>query len=164
MIKRRIFLNLTNGLEALERYNLKLENVSFVRIQSSHCEAHDFEAILWDIDHNLLMSLAQGIECIIYDFGAKSNIPKAVYLGINWIYFILNQRWFGNSPDIYAKGKKLNQLFDLKSRNLSKKIQKKLDFYKNYLNTNKIIITSVCDFTLNDNNPAYYNNIIKKSK
>lgn len=40
-------------------------------MQSSHCEAQDFTGILSNLDHNLLMHLALGYECRIYDFGSR---------------------------------------------------------------------------------------------
>ena len=46
---------------------------SQVRIQSSHCEAQDFYGVLQNLDHNLLMHLALGYECRVYDFGSRGN-------------------------------------------------------------------------------------------
>ena len=59
----RHFINLTNGLEALpalEAAGVAPEHVSFVRVQSSHCEANNHYGVLENLDHNLLMHLALG--------------------------------------------------------------------------------------------------------
>jgi len=72
----RHFVNLSNGAEALpllEGADLPGEHVSFCRIQSSHCEAQDFNGVLTNLDHNLLMHLALGFDCRVYDFGSRGN-------------------------------------------------------------------------------------------
>ena len=70
----RHFINLSNGAEALPLLaGLPAEHVSFCRIQSSHCEAQDFNGVLSNLDHNLLMHLALGFECRVYDFGSRGN-------------------------------------------------------------------------------------------
>ena len=70
----RHFINLSNGAEALPLLaaaGVAPEHVSFIRIQSSHCEAQDFHGILSNLDHNVLMHLALGYECRVYDFGSR---------------------------------------------------------------------------------------------
>lgn len=76
----RHFINLSNGAEAmplLAAAGLPPEGVSFIRVQSSHCEAQDFYGLLQNLDHNLLMHLALGFECRVYDFGSRGNYWEA---------------------------------------------------------------------------------------
>lgn len=57
------FINLSNGIEALRPLDLQglpVEQICFMRLQSSHCESQDFHGILSNLDHNLLMHLALG--------------------------------------------------------------------------------------------------------
>ena len=164
MNKKKIYLNLTNGLEAIERYGFNRGDVSFVHIRSSHCESHDFETILWDIDNDLLMHLALGYECIIYDFGARSDIPKAVYTGLTWLDYVLTKRWFNKDKDIYVKGKIVNSYYNEKYKMLSKKVRKKIDYYRYFLLTDEIRLTAVCGSTSRDNDKEYYKSIIEKSE
>jgi hypothetical protein len=58
------FINLSNGIEALELLSaagLPVEHVCFCRVQSSQCESGDFQGILTNLDHNLMMHLALGL-------------------------------------------------------------------------------------------------------
>lgn len=48
------------AIEPLTRAGVPMDQISFIRIQSSHCETQDFHGILWNLDHNLLMHLALG--------------------------------------------------------------------------------------------------------
>jgi len=55
------FVNLSNGVEALPL--LQGQPFAFVRIQSSHCEANNFDGILGALDSTFLMYLAMGHDC-----------------------------------------------------------------------------------------------------
>ena len=161
-MKSKIFLNLTNGIEALKKYNLNIDEVNFIRIQSTHIENEAFDKLLSTLDSNFLMSLALGYECIIYDFGAKNYISKAIYYGIEWIKYVLNIRWFNKLETPYIKGKKVEKQFAEHYKKINKKTKKQLDYYKKFLVTNQLNITSITTTTNNDNQPDFYLEIIKK--
>lgn len=75
-MKQKIFINLTNGIEAIPE--LAISDISFIRIQSCHCERQKFELIIDNLDYNFLMYLALGYECIVYDFGVNSDVSYQV--------------------------------------------------------------------------------------
>lgn len=160
-MKQKIFINLTNGIEAIAKYNLLIDDIDFIRIQSSHCESHQFEKILNEIDHNFLMSLALGYNCIVYDFGANSDIPKAIYMGLSWLDYVLNLRWFNSDKIIRCKGNIMNEFFARHYHNLPQTSLKRIDYYKRFLLTNSIKITAVAGSTFMDNKWDYYTEIIE---
>ena len=162
-MKTKIFLNLTNGIEALEKFDFNIDEINFVRIQSTHIENESFNKLLSTLDSNLLMSLALNYECIIYDFGAKSETSKAIYYGIEWIKYVLNIRWFGKTEIPYIKGKKVEKQFAEHYKKIDKKTKKQIDYYKKFLLTNQLNIISVTYSTNNDNQPDFYLNILKKN-
>ena len=69
------FINLTNGIELLQSLvsscGVTPASVGFCRIQSSHCEACDFAAVLRELDHGLLLRLALGDAALIHDCGSR---------------------------------------------------------------------------------------------
>ena len=105
----RHYINLSNGLEALkllEESGVPASQLRFMRVQSSHCEAQDFNGILSGLDHDLLMHLALGCECRVYDFGSRGNVwvgedggeeqrhvPRAIWWGLEWWRYALNDIW-----------------------------------------------------------------------
>ena len=105
----RHFINLSNGAEALallDGAGVSPEQISFMRLQSSHCEAQDYAGILANLDHNLLMHLALGFDCRVYDFGSRGNdweamdgtlerryVPRAIWWGLEWSRFALTRMW-----------------------------------------------------------------------
>lgn len=161
MRKKKHFLNLTNGIQALVRFNLNIEEVNFIRIQSCWVESHKFEDMLNDLDHNFLMSLALGYDCYVYDFGARSEISKATYYGLEWVRYVLYRRWFNKVTNPIVKGKRVDFYFDQEYRILSRRVKTKIDYYKKYLLTDDIYLQAVTDFTTNDNKPDYFREILE---
>lgn len=135
------FINLTNGIEAIKKHNLK--DYSFIRIQSSQVERHCWEKILLNIDDNLLMNLALGNICRIYDYSANKLIPRALYQGVAFLEFVLERRWFGRNTPINIKGLVAGDTFYDKAYEKirrNKDVKKKLDYFKKFLNTDKLLI------------------------
>ena len=161
-MQKKIFLNLTNGIEALSKYNLKLNEVNFIRLQSTHCENFSFEKILLELDNNFLMSLALGYECIVYDFGARSETSKAIYHGLEWVKYVLNRRWFGKETIPLVRKKNVTNSFKKYYSKLDKKTKKRIDYFKKFLLTDELQLNSITSITLNDNHPDYFVNIVKQ--
>jgi len=162
VMKTKLFLNLTNGIEAIQEYNLKIEDISFVRIQSSYFEAHKYDEVIYELDHNLLMYLALGYECVIYDYGARADTAKALRIGIEWIRFVLCRRWFGTDYTPVIKHKIVSNYFNKKYSELSQKTKKKLDYYKKMCICDSISLHGINGNTLMDNKPEFYRQILVK--
>lgn len=115
-------------LPELLALGLPAEAVDFCRLQSSHCETCDFQAVLRELDHNLLMRLAIGELCVVYDCGSRSMLwpkaavvgtgaprpspddktvpemerlflPRALWWGLEWTRFALSELWQLPAPD-----------------------------------------------------------------
>lgn len=135
------FTNLTNGIEAIQKHNLK--DYQFIRIQSSQVERHCWEKILLNMDDNFLMNLALGNVCKIFDYSAKKHIPRALYQGIAFLEFVLERRWFGRNSPMKIKNLNTNDIFYERAYEQIRKnrdIKKKLDYFKKFLNTDKLLI------------------------
>ena len=125
----RHFINLSNGAEALallEGAGVPPEQIAFMRLQSSHCEAQDYAGVLTNLDHNLLMHLALGFECRAYDFGSRGNdweaedgelerryVPRALWWGLEWSRFALTRMWkLPSAGPPLLRGYNVEALFD----------------------------------------------------
>jgi len=104
----RYFVNLTNGIEAfadLRERGISMSDVAFVRIQSTACENRNYNGILESLDNNLLMNLALGNLCVIFDYGSRGTgrligeddhrygIPRAFWQGVEFIRHSLEHFW-----------------------------------------------------------------------
>jgi hypothetical protein len=144
----RHYINLSNGIEAigpLLEAGLLPDHVRFCRVQSSHCEAQDFHAILQNLDHDLLMHLALGFDVRVYDFGSRGNfwqdshedgpkyVPRAVWWGLEWSRYALSEVWHLDPPPPLLRGYNVEDLFREKANTLPKPLHKRLKYYRSYL-------------------------------
>lgn len=160
------YINLTNGIEAIPL--LKSNDIAFhfLRIQSTVCEQKDWDRLIQELDYDFLMNVALGNECIIYDYGARKQIPRAVYQGIEFIKYVLYRRWldkeYVTNVSRSKKGKiNSNKYFSYCYERLNRKTKKKLDYFKSYV-VGEISITARTDATIHDGDKKFYGNIIKK--
>lgn len=158
-MKQKVFINLTNGIEAIP--DLNWDDVSFIRIQSSHCERQKYNQILENIDYNFLMNLAMGFECVVYDYAANSEVPKAVYTGLEWIKYVCNRRWLNKEYPVIVKEKNVTEFYKLHYSKIDYKIKRKIDYFKKFLLTDELKIISITTQTKNDNKIEFYQNIIQ---
>lgn len=150
------YINLTNGIQAIKDYGLK--EYRFIRIQSTHCEQKRWEDILNNLSDDFLMNVALGNKCIIYDYGAKKDTPRAIWQGLEFIKFILNKLWYNIDYTLVGRSKTSKNYFN--SIKINEKIIIKLCYYKKFLN-GKIDIQSITSGTDKDGKIDFYNNIIK---
>uniref|UniRef100_A0A7S4C1R5 Uncharacterized protein n=1 Tax=Chrysotila carterae TaxID=13221 RepID=A0A7S4C1R5_CHRCT len=151
------FINLSNGLEALDelvRLGVPPSEICFCRIQSSHCEAQDFMGLLSSLDTHLMMHLALGYDCRIYDFGSRGAIwpaagtasegateirqtlyvPRALWWGVEWQRYVLNAIWglpVQRTP--LLRGMNVKSRFDEQLRSIPKPLRKRLRYYRSFV-------------------------------
>ena len=149
----RHFINLSNGAEALgllDEAGIKSDAVHFCRLQSSHCEAQDFNGVLQSLDADLLMHLALGFECRVYDFGSRGNywegpdgepvlrhVPRAMWWGLEWSRYALTRLWHlegeaAAEPPL-LRGYNVAALFEQQMRQIPKPLWKRLKYYRSHL-------------------------------
>jgi len=170
----KYFINLTNGIEAIPK--LWNENINFIRIQSTTLERNNWYKLFIDLDHNLLMWLALGAECRIYDFGTNRSISKTIYKGIPIIKYCLNKYWFGYEANEVMIGrnptnqknyveKEIYQKYFLYhgKQFLDAKIQLdiKFKYYRKLLNGNNAInLIGISKSTSHDSDIDFYKTIL----
>lgn len=163
--QRRVWhmINLTNGLELLKELlerGHSAEALHFCRLQSSHCEARDFEAVLRELDHNMLLRLAVGDAVVIHDCGSRGlvwpspmelqvanapattgfdeeltgTVPRAVWWGLEWVRYVLRDIWHLEgeeaSSEVWLRGCRVTDLFRKKAHRLPKSLRKRLRYYR----------------------------------
>ena len=157
----KIFLNLTNGIEALPFFSdmelLCKNEVSFVRIQSTVCEQKDWDRLVLDLDNNLLMHLALGYDCQVYDRSAHDRPARAIRQGLELVKFLLEKFWFGRdyvAPD--------GQSSYFRTIRLGQKAENKLKYYRRFLSCDEVRLSGISDKTTHDGDYEWYANTIKR--
>lgn len=157
---RKHFVNLTNGIEAIPDISYEY---SFIRIQSTACEQKRWDFLLQDLDYTFLMSLALGHTCVVYDYGARKNVPRAIYQGLEFIYFALNRRWLGKDIIPVVRGKNVYQYFDECYRELTDRTLKKLDYFRKFLLTDEIRLVVKTAATEHDGDYRWYRDVLAEA-
>jgi hypothetical protein len=148
------YINLTNGIEAISLYDLT--DYSFIRIKSTYCEQKLWDKILIELDNDLLINLALGNICNIYDFSNGSSVPRSIWQGVPLIEFVLNLCWLGKETKPIVRGHNVKRYFDFCYKNLSKRTIKKLKYFKKFLYTDRLNINCITAQTINDGDYDYY--------
>ena len=162
VVKENHFINLTNGVQAIKDYNL-LE-YRFIRLQSTACEQKRWGFILETISDDLLLRLAIGEKCIVYDYGAHKEIPRAVWQGLGWLRFALELSWLNRIYTPKGRMSTGRNYFEQKYLTLHPNVKNRLKYFKKFLNTDTLYLSSVTSFTTKDGDYEYYNNLIKENK
>ena len=137
------FVNLTNGLLAIELYHLK--DYRYIRIQSTWCEQKRWSDILWTLSDDFLMACAKGELCYVYDFSEKRKYTRAVWQGLEWIKYVLNRRWYGRTYKPEGRAGTAGKYFDEQYRKLSKNVLNRIDYYGKYTGNGLILIHGITD-------------------
>lgn len=152
------YLNLTNGIEFVNKF----DNAKLIRIQSSALESSCFDKVIYELDYQFLMDLAQGHIITVVDASSKHEKSRSIWQGLPWIEYVLNRRWFNINPQkvkIYRKIKSNNVKihFEHEYKKLSKLTKLKLDYVKNFLNPNlhRVYLKGLC-FRSKDLETSYY--------
>ena len=158
------FVNLTNGIEILDSPAVRNLNTQFdfIRIQSTACEQKRWDFLLQDLDYNFLLWLAQGKRCIVYDYSSKKAVTRACYQGIEFIKFVLNKRWLNKDYIPIVRSNNVFKYFDEVYRKLEDRTFKKLDYFKKFLNTEKIHLSFECKRTTYDGNYEWYSEKLRR--
>lgn len=94
------WVNLTNGVEMLPKIAsfTNSNSIRFTRIQSSHCESGAYDKLLRNVDNDMLLSLAVGRPCLVYDLASRNKnrgVPRAIFLGLQFLKWAIAYLWFG---------------------------------------------------------------------
>jgi len=145
------YLNLTNGIEALEYF----PNARWCRIQSSHVESKAFNTMLMQLSDDLLLNLAKGNKVVIIDGGVNQKFPKSMRNGIGYITAVLEWYWF-NTP--------IDEVFYQKCiKKINENVKRKMKYYKKFLDTDKLFILPLSFETKCDGNYKAYADMLNNN-
>jgi len=175
------FVNLTNGIEIVP----ELANFSFLRIRSTTIEKKNWFKLLYDVDHNLLMWLALGYTCYVYDYGTRRPVSKTINFGLPLIKYCLERFWLGKTKEqigdvpagkamtdrarqidkiyesVFTYQKHMDSMSDIEKLAM---ITEKYAYYRKFLATDTINLIGVSEATAHDGNWEFYSQILKELK
>ncbi|KAK9817211.1 hypothetical protein WJX72_011116 [[Myrmecia] bisecta] len=163
------FINLTNGIEALPVFAELELPYSFVRIQSTMCEQQRFEHLINEVDANLLMHLALGHCCLVWDYGSrnkKQGASRAQWYGIEFIRHVLNRVWWHNmTSEVYLRGYRVTPVFDQHINAFHNSTRKRVKYFRQYIPPCRTgpRLYSVYRATTHDDDANFYRELVRQS-
>ena len=160
----------------MQQKGINFEDISFVRIQSSHCEKGDHVSILSNLDCNFMMSLALGHVNIMYDFGSRGTgslmesdtrdgIPRAMWWGTELIRHTLETVWdlpMRSTDKRMVKGYNMAKEFNERLQTLPKSVKKRIKYFRPYVQTNQLHWYNVYCKTIHDGEKEWYARTLKE--
>lgn len=170
----RHFINLTNGIEAIPQLlssGVNENELNYIRIQSTHCESRNYNAILEGLDTTLLMNLARGNVCLLYDFGSrgtgtligeddeKYGIPRAYWMGTEWIRHALASIWHLPEARLgkrYVRGYNSVDHFNEQIMLIPKVLRRRIKYFRPYVTTKHLHLYPIYKRTMEDANKQFH--------
>ncbi len=166
-------------------FSISLNDMQFVRMQSTHLEANRYDSFLEELDHNLLMHLAMGYRCYIYDYGSRKmdsmiGQARALWQGILWTRFALNRMWLNRLTDedpVYyldpeQKSSRNTDFYPDFRRQIvpclsqNKVLRRRVKYYAKFVNADAmphgIRLFGVFKYTTKDGNESFYVDCAKR--
>lgn len=160
----KVWLNLTNGLEAVSILDNLDVPYDFCRFRSTAFEQKMWGDALDSMPDDMLVRLALGQRQVIIDFGAKRYCSRAMRQGIPIVARMLSQAW-GIDVDEHmwtfsrtGLPMRCDDDFAREAMHLNKKQISRLKYFSKYVsdNTKAIKIAIICAPTYHDNDYDYY--------
>lgn len=168
----KIWLNLTNGLEAAPHLDMLNVPYDFCRFRSCSFEQKNWGDAIDSMPDDMLMRLALGQQQVIIDFGANKNCPRALRQGIPIAMRMIANAW---DMDVYEHMCIFNRSgqpfqccddFTRMVMRLNKHQKSRLKYFKKYVNCNDkgLYINLLCSATNHDGDYDYHVSLAKGSK
>ena len=143
------WINLTNGLQAIRDYGLT--DWRALRLQSTWCEQKRWEDVLASVPDEMLLRLALGQECRVYDYGARKFQSRACWQGLEWVRYALTRRWTGELLQPVGRAATMAGYLDQQYLRLGDRCRRRLDYFATAAGSpGRPVLTAVCGPTDRD--------------
>jgi hypothetical protein len=157
----RNWINLTNGLQAIRDHGLT--EYSVMRLQSTHCEQKRWGDVLASVPDEFLFRLAMGDECRVYDYGARKDVPRAVWQGLEWVRYAVTLRWTGEAVTPTGRARTMGRYFAEQYQALTSRETARLDYFGAMANAAPRI-SAVTEPTTHDGDKAWFVGCVRDGK
>jgi len=130
------WINLTNGLRALEDYDLPTERTRYMRLLSTWCEQGRWNDILFQLPDEFLLRTVIGETLVVVDYSRHPTCPRSIWQGLEWIKLVLTKKWLGKSYMVTGRMAPGQKYLEAQYARLSRRVKARLDYYKKFVPAN----------------------------
>ena len=160
----KVWLNLTNGLEAAPELNKLHIPYHFCRFRSTSLEQKRWSEMLDAMPDDILMNIAKGTRQVIVDFGANKTCSRAMRQGIPIVTRMISLEWgFQTDSHLWMFGRNgkpmcCDEDFTRYVMRLNKKQKARLKYFKRFVakDVDGVNLITMCAPTCNDGDYGYY--------
>jgi hypothetical protein len=134
------YANLTRGVKCAPR------NSHLIRIQSTQCEAGQWERLLLGIPDEFLARVAVGQYITVHDFSEKNRETRAMWQGLTLTRIMIEYRWFGELRsrfNIKRGGKSAVQYLRNVAATQPEHVRRKYDYFRDLAMESNTTYTSI---------------------
>ncbi len=166
-----VWVNLTNGTEAIDILDKADIPYNFCRFQSTYFEHKDWGSAIDAMPDDMLMRIALGHRPVIIDLGANKKCPRALRQGVPIAARMIARAWdIPHSEDMYifnrnGKPFKVGDDFEREVLQLTKRQISRLKYFKKYIPNDMdwLDLYLMCAPSEHDNNYDYHVHQVHKS-
>ena len=105
-----------------------------IRLQSTACEQHRWDAILKELGADLFYNLAIGESCIIHDKSERERETRACWQGLSWVRYACHRTWRVSEPpmEFSRGGMPLNPYWEEQYKLLSRGTRHLVRYFKKF--------------------------------
>lgn len=103
-----VFVNESNGLQALPLLLERNINAKFCYIRSTHFERKQIDRAIDGLPDEFLEALATGEKVAVIDYGCRKDRSRAVYQGLPFIEYTLNCCWLDQEEEYFIYPRTMN--------------------------------------------------------
>ena len=157
------WVNLTNGIEALALKHIP--DPRFLHLRSSHCEAGRWDLVMASVPDEMLLRLALGETCVVHDYGARKEVPRSIWQGLEFVKYVLYRRWLDIIYQPVGRAASSGGYFSWNYHQVldnapKKQLKRRLDYFIDYLATESINLTAESSGTHHDGNKEFYRSVL----
>lgn len=134
------YANLTRGVKCAPR------NSHLIRIQSTQCEANQWERVLLSIPDEFIARVAVGQYIVVHDFSEKNRETRAMWQGLTLVRIMMEYRWFGELRSRFTSprgGKSAIQYLRNVASQQPDHVRRKYDYFRDLAMESDTTYTSI---------------------
>ena len=155
------YVNLTNGIEAIDERGLRPHEVRYLRIQSSWCEQKLWADVLAAVSDDFLMNVALGHTCLVHDYSQNSLSSRALWQGMQWIEYVLTKYWYGAEYEPKGRCESAAGYFKQQFHSLPDRTLTRLRYFRAFVVGKRPRIITVGGRTTRDGSPWYAHRLME---
>lgn len=162
-----VWINLTNGVEILPFLLCRIP-FKFCRFRSCSFEQKNWNDAIADMPDDMLMNFALGVPQYIVDLGANRPCPRSLRQGfaialrrisVSWGIGVDEHMWIFSRSGIPMR---VSDDFARQAMRIDGKQKSRLDYFRRYLDTDKLRVNMMCAPTCHDGDYDMYSDIVKQ--